>query len=272
MIAKTRFAWAAALFALAAGIAPVAAGDDPWPDIAASVFGGRPVVEDAASVQIYAPAQADDAAIVPVKITVAAAVASQMKSLTLVINRNPMPVAATFAFADLFRNGGDVGDRTLSTRVRVDAFSRVRAIVEKMDGSLHMASKFVIGAGGCSAPASKDPEQALAEMGRTQFVVSRDGAKGGAWREARLMIRHPNFTGMQMDRATGAFTPARFVNSIEVAQGDRILWRMTGGISISEDPNIRFTFGTSSAADLQFMATDTSGARFRAVGSVSPPS
>jgi len=135
-----------------------------------------------------------------------------------------------------------------------------------------MTSKFVIGSGGCSAPASKDPQEALAQMGKTRLVVSRDDTNSTAWREARVMIKHPNFTGMQMNKKTGDYTPARFVNSIQVRQGDTVLWSMEGGISISEDPNIRFTFATESPADLEFTATDTAGAKFKATGSISPPS
>ncbi len=258
--------------ALLSGASGVCAGDDPWPDIRKSVFNDRPVVEDPAAVQIFAPNQADDAAVVPITINIPAAMAPTVKSLTIIVDRNPAPVAATFAFGDGYRRGADVGERTIATRLRVDAFSRVRAILETTDGALHMASKFVIGSGGCSAPASKDPEVALAQMGRTQLIVRQDEASGSHWREARVMIRHPNFTGMQMNKKTGDYTPARFVNSIEVKQGDAVLWLMEGGISISEDPNIRFTFATESAADLEFTATDTAGAKFKATGSISPPS
>jgi sulfur-oxidizing protein SoxY len=251
---------------------PAQAGDDPWPEIQKAVFANRQVQEDTASLQIFAPNQADDAAVVPISIKIPSNVAPSVKSLTLIIDRNPVPVAATFTFGDGFRNGPDVGERTIATRIRVDAFSRVRGILETTDGVLHMASKFVIGSGGCSAPASKDPEDALAQMGKTQLVVSQNQESGKAWREARVMIRHPNFTGMQMNKKTGDYTPARFVNSIQVKQGDTILWSMEGGISISEDPNIRFTFAAESPADLEFTATDTAGTEFGATGSVSPPS
>jgi sulfur-oxidizing protein SoxY len=241
--------------ALSSGISgPVAAGDDPWPGIQKNIFGDRLVVEDTASIQIFAPNQADDAAVVPISIKIPSTVFRTARSLTLIIDRNPVPIAATFTFGDAFRNGPDVGERTIATRVRVDAFSRIRAILETEDGGLHMTSKFVIGSGGCSAPASRDPEEALAHMGQTHLAVRRDPDNSSKWREARVMIRHPNFTGMQMNSKTGEYTPARFVNFIEVKQGEHTLWRMNGGISISEDPNIRFTFGTDSPADLQFNA------------------
>lgn len=243
----------------------VRADDDPWPGIHKAVFNDRPIIEDR-TVQIYAPNQAEDAAIVPVSVQIAAEAATALKSMTLIIDRNPAPVAATFAFSDGYRNASAGSDRKLSPRVRVDAFSRVRAVIETVDGKLYMASKFVVGAGGCSAPASKDPDQSLAEMGRTQMKVFGD--EGADPREVQIMMRHPNFTGMQMDKKTGDFTPARYVNYIEVRAGEAMLFRMEGGISISEDPNIRFTYAPSSRAVLEFSAKDTSGATFK--GSTRP--
>ncbi|MFT3731869.1 MAG: quinoprotein dehydrogenase-associated SoxYZ-like carrier [Hyphomicrobium sp.] len=261
------------LFLLVGSIGSAArADDDPWPGIRKDLFGTRQLTENGSALQIFAPNQADDAAVVPVTVNIASSVVPNVKSLTLIIDRNPVPVAATLAFGDGYRRGPDIGERTIATRIRVDAFSRVRAILETSDGSLFMASKFVIGSGGCSAPASKDPEVALAELGKTHLILRQDESIGKDWREARIMIKHPNFTGMQMNAKTGEFTPARFINSIEVKQGETVLWSMEGGISISEDPNFRFTFGTNNPADLEFTATDTAGTKFRATAAMSPPS
>lgn len=244
--------------------------DDPWADIRQSVFKDRVIVDGSPNVQIFAPNQADNAALVPISVRIPANVTAKTKSLTLVIDRNPMPVAATFAFGEGFRSAPDVGERMLGTRVRVDAFSRVRAILELTDGTLYMASKFVIGSGGCSAPVSSDADAALANLGKTKLTVNGDEAHSSQWREARLMIKHPNFTGMQMDKKSGDYTPARYVDSIEVKQGNSLLMRMEGGISLSEDPNIRFTFGTSSSDDLEFRASDTAGAKFSATSRPNP--
>ena len=60
----------------------------------------------------------------------------------------------------------DSGTATISTRVRVDSYTNVRAIAELNDGSLHMAVQFVKAAGGCSAPALKDKEKAFATFGK----------------------------------------------------------------------------------------------------------
>lgn len=236
---------------------PAQADNDPWPEIRQHAFGDKEIAEAGAMFALYAPAQAADAAVVPIDIRFPSTLAGRVKALTLVIDRNPMPVAATFTFADAYRRL-DIGERTLSTRVRIDNFSKVRAVLETTDGSLHMLTKFVAGAGGCSAPASKDPDEALASMGKVQVKAGSSSHHGEAWRDGTVMIRHPNFTGMQMDAKRRALTPARYVDKVDVHLGDKLLFSMTGGISISENPHLRFTYGVAAVADrLSVAASDT---------------
>ena len=71
-----------------------------------------------------------------------------VKSVTFVVDENPMPVAAAFRFAD------DRDRTTLTVNVRLDRASPVRVIVEASDGALYMVEKFVkaSGLGVCAAP------------------------------------------------------------------------------------------------------------------------
>jgi sulfur-oxidizing protein SoxY len=249
---------------LAVCTASARAEEDPWPDIRAAVFDDRPIAEDDGAIALYAPEQAEDAAIVPIAMHVPAPVANTAKSLTLVIDRNPAPVAATFHFGKGFQARSEIGERKLMTRIRVDNFSNVRAILETSDGKLHMATRFVRGAGGCSAPAGKDADAAMANLGKMQVKTIRNEAMGEDWREAVVMIRHPNFTGMQMDPISRGYTPARFVDDIEVTRGGDVVLTMEGGISISEDPNIRFNYDAGEGEMLEVKAADTEGAEFTA--------
>ena len=73
------------------------------------------------------------------------------------------------------------------------------------------------------------------------------------------MIKHPNNSGMQMDQLTGLYSKAHYVNKIEVKSGDKLVFAMVGGISISEDPNIRFTYEGSPADPLEVKAEDSEG-------------
>jgi sulfur-oxidizing protein SoxY len=247
----------ASVAALCSG--PVRAEDDPWPSIRQEVFGSRDIAENDGIVTLFGPERAEDAAIVPISVRFPASTVGTITAMTLIIDRNPAPVAATFTFGPGFRNSADVGERSFATRVRIDSFSKVRAIVETADGRLHMSSRFVIGAGGCSAPNAKDAEAALADLGKTQIKAMTDANHGAGWREAQVMIRHPNFTGLQMDPISRGYVPARFVNNLEVTSAGALLFRMEGGISISENPNIRFTYGAAPEEVIELHATDTLG-------------
>ncbi|MFZ1989613.1 MAG: thiosulfate oxidation carrier protein SoxY, partial [Alphaproteobacteria bacterium] len=98
--------------------AAAARADDPWPDIHRDVFDNRPIQEEDGTIVLEAPYRAEDAAIVPLTMHIPES-AGDVKSLTLVIEKNPAPVAATFHFG----SAAGKGDRTLSTRVRIDLYS-----------------------------------------------------------------------------------------------------------------------------------------------------
>ncbi len=248
-------AGAAILFAPA----PSRADDDPWPSIRKDLFGGRDVAVNEGMVLLEAPARAEDAAVTPVTIRVPAQFAAAAKSVTLIVDKNPAPVAATFAFGP----AAGEGERMLATRIRVDTYSNVRAVLETADGKLHMMSSYVKAAGGCSAPALKDTDAALAELGQTRVKTFARAKTPASPREAQVMIRHPNYTGMQMNQITRDYTPAMFVEEIEVKRDGELVFRMTGGISISENPNILFTYAGEEGAVLDVTARDTSGRVFQ---------
>lgn len=250
---------------IAIGVAaatPAAAEEDIWPALAADLFGGRAVTEDPAAVVLEAPYRAEDAALVPLKVRIPAATAKSVKKLSLVIDKNPAPLAAEF----LFGPAAGSGERVLETRVRVDMYSNIRAIVETEDGKLLMATKFVKAAGGCSAPALKDTDAALAEAGRMQIkhlAVTADGQ-----REGQIKIRHPQYSGLQLNQATGYYIPAKFLRVIDVARGGERILRVEGGISLSEDPHLRFTYAPGGDDTIEVTAEDTDGRIFK--GHASP--
>ncbi|MFA5900254.1 MAG: quinoprotein dehydrogenase-associated SoxYZ-like carrier [Hyphomicrobium sp.] len=258
---KSVLGLALAALVAAGASAPVSAGDDIWQDIRRDVFDNRQVSEDGL-VTLDAPYRAEDAAVVPLTMHIPAS-AGAVKSLTLIIDKNPSPVAATFEFGE----AAGKGDRMLSTRVRIDSYSNVRAIAETADGTLHMATKFVKASGGCSAAAAKDADETLANLGKMQ-VRTFDSADAKDhtpnMREAQVMIRHPNATGMQMDQVTRQFTPMRIVSEMDVRRDGARIFKMEGGISISENPNFRFTYVPGSDNLIEVTAKDTEGKVFTA--------
>ena len=82
-------------------------------------------------------------------------------------------------------------------------------------------------------------------------------------REAQIMIGHPNNSGLQMDQLTRLYIPAFFINELRIWQDDALVLAMQGGISISEDPNIRFAYVPNGAKRIRVEAKDTEGHLFQ---------
>ncbi len=199
-----------ALFALlGCGVArPTSAAEptDPWPELARDIFNGRQLADGAGLVAIEMPYRAEDAAIVPVTLraTLPAGDTRTVKAITLVIDQNPAPVAATFRLG--------AGVAMISTRVRIDSYTNVHAVAELSDGTHYAAAAYVKASGGCSAPTAKNADQVanIGQMRFRQFAKPTDGPAGGA-REAQIMIRHPNNSGLQRDQVSLLYIPAYFV-------------------------------------------------------------
>ncbi len=132
------------------------------------------------------------------------------------------------------------------------------------DGKLYVTKTYVKASGGCSAPAAKNADEARARLGQMryrQFARAGQGPVSGA-REAQIMIGHPNNSGLQMDQVTQLYIPPFFVNELRLTQDDSLVLAMEGGISISEDPNIRFTYVSNGAKRFRAEAKDTDGHLF----------
>ena len=233
---------------------------DPWPGLVQDIFNNRLMDDGAGVIAIEMPYRAEDAAIVPVTLRVKLPPTDgrRVVAITLVIDQNPAPMAARF---DL---GKDSSVSEVSTRVRVNSYTDVHAVAELSDGKLYMTKTFVKASGGCSAPAAKNADEAKARLGQIrfrQFAKSTDGPQSGA-REAQIMIGHPNNSGLQMDQVTRLYIPAFFINELRIWQDDTLVLAMQGGISISEDPNIRFSYVPNGAKRIRVEAKDTEGHLF----------
>jgi sulfur-oxidizing protein SoxY len=228
---------------------------------------------------------AEDAAVVPVTIRTLLPPDDrrEVRRITLVIDNNPAPVAAVIA------PGGAIPLDSWSTRIRVDSYTDIHAVAEMSDGTLYVATRFVKAAGGCSAPAltqEADPIP-LGTMRFRLFAPAADlsnaahpgagpanadppgAGRSGAWqpdpqrREAQVMIRHPNYSGLQMDQVTRLYIPAHFIRQVRVWQGDALLFSVEGGISLSENPQFRFNYIANGAKTVRAEAVDSDGQVFR---------
>ena len=243
---------------LAAIAAPALAQlDDPaaragrWAEVRAAIFGARPVADAGASVMLDAPVRAEDAALAPLTVALSD---PTLAALHLVIDENPSPYAAQLRF-------GPAADRSRVTfRVRINGYTNVHAVAEDAAGGLATATRFVKAAGGCSAPIGVTDEQAMAGMGEMRLRF--DPVRPGAPVRALLMIRHPNFTGMQVNQLTRLTTPPRYIDHVEVRVGDTSVFTLEGDISLSANPAIGFGLIGKPGDIVTVVATDSAGAKW----------
>ena len=206
-----------------------------WADLRHAIFGDRAVQDAGDLVAIDAPARAEDAAIVPVAIRVAEKLAPEIRGLYLVIDDNPSPLAAHFVL-------GPVADaREIATRVRIDDYTYLHAVAETADGRLYAAAQFIKAAGGCSAPAGKDQALALERRGKMKLTLGERSRQDDAVK-VKLLISHPNNSGLQMDPVTRNYIPADFMQTLDVTYNGQSVFRLESDIAISEDPSFEFAF------------------------------
>ncbi|GEP08750.1 quinoprotein dehydrogenase-associated SoxYZ-like carrier [Methylobacterium gnaphalii] len=246
--------------ALTAGTAYAAGASDTdqeraerWNDLKKELFAGKTIEPSETMVKIDAPKRAEDAALVPITLTMPEK--DKVKSVSLVIDDNPTPYAAHFTFGP----AADPGE--IKLRVRINNYTNVHAVTETTDGKFYESVGFVKASGGCSAPMGMSDEEAMKGMGEMRMKFSEQAP--GKPAEATLMIRHPNFSGMQMNQVSRDYTPARFIEKLEVTYGDKLIFHMDGDISISSNPVIGFGFKPEGKGPIKVAASDNQGGKWQ---------
>jgi len=123
---------AAPLFCVALGIllaAPAAArevDESRWEAMRDLLFEERTIHDGSEILSIEAPYRAHDAAVVPISLDASFPQSEDryIKTITLLIDENPLPMAGRFHFTPAS------GLASFSTRVRVNAYTYIRAIAE----------------------------------------------------------------------------------------------------------------------------------------------
>ena len=221
-----------------------------WQEVSAYIFGDRKIEPTDSLIKIEAPQRAMDAALVPITLTMSDK--GNIKSVYLVIDDNPSPYAAHFVF-------GPAADPTaVKLRVRINTYTNVHAVAETKDGKLFQTVAFVKASGGCSAPMGVSDEEAMKGMGEMKMKFADRMPAGGSV-EATLLIRHPNFNGMQMSLITQSYRPPLYINKVMVSYGDQDVVTIDGDISISSDPAFTFAFVPAGAGPLKVVVSDSGG-------------
>lgn len=250
---------------------PLAALAGPtWDELKPEVFGTRAIHDGHGIIELKAPVRPDDQSAVPVSVSARLGDGRTIKSVSIIIDENPSPVAAVFTI------GGARPHVELGANFRFNTETDVRAVVEASDGELLMASRHVKFAGGqaaCSAPPQGDPEEIRASMGKMQLMQPpAQGAVTPIEAKARLDISHPNHTGMVLDQITLLYVPLRMVSEVEVHQGEDKVFSMAGSISLSQNPSISFDYRVNGAHKLNVKVRDTEASEWTASFPVGPAS
>ena len=220
-------------------------------------FGDQAILESGDLIELTAPYRAEDSAMVPLKITSKIPQSSDkyIQKIIVLIDINPKPYVGEFIFSEYS------GRADLAMRVRVNAYSYIRAIAQLNTGKLYMHKVFVKASGGCSAPIPADMEAAMKRLGNMKLKVHGD-VDGDKPLLAQLMISHPNITGMQMDQVSRLVKPAHFVNRVNIVFNDKPVLTAKTDIAISADPNFRFYFVPREAGILKAEVQDNKGMVF----------
>lgn len=258
----TRIAAASLLAALA--IAPAYANEkaepDPlqsqyWGPIRQLIFADRVINPDTRDViRVYLNVRADDASTVPVvvKAQIDQTEKEYIKSIYVIVERNPSPTAGVFHFTP------GSGRAQVETRLRFEDYSFVRAVAEMNDGRLYMSQRWVKAAGGCSAPNGKKLSESL--LGKMKLRFDDDMITYHKPNLVQLMIRHPNESPLAADFVAGQVP--QFVRSVKVTFDGKPVMDAEVDFSLSDNPNFRFFFTPEEKGELKIEVEDTHDRKF----------
>lgn len=246
--------------------------ESTWNAIKPAIFQDRAIHQSGDMIKLDAPYRTIDDRTIPIAINAQVSDGRSIRSVTLLADDNPMPVIAVLRLAN--------GETRLNFRlnIRLDGTSPIRAVVETSDGALYMTEKLVktSGQGACASPPVTDLDKITDTIGKMEFadVVTGASASGQTLinRRGRLKITHPNLTGLQMNQVTLQHIPARYIDTLTVWNGEKQLFTIESGITVSENPEIEFDYRLNGSSNLTVVATDTDGTRFKSVLPVGPSS
>ena len=226
--------------------------EERWREVKQTYFEDIDFKSGEGIIELFTPKRAPDGAFVPISFKTHKLKDQKdiISKIHLVVDMNPSPYSGTFKFAS------DIDQIELSTRIRLDAYSKVRVIAETKKGNYFMAANFVRGSGGCAAPPLGDVDEMIATAGKIKMKVKNIGKESGI-AEAKIMILHPQFNGLQANQKTTEMIPAYYVEKFEVTFNDKIVMELESDITISQDPTFRFNFPIGDGGSLKITAKDT---------------
>ena len=220
-----------------------------WLVIKDLMFGDREIKDGSKDVlALYLNTKLDDSSTVPIMVNALMDQTDEMfiKTLYLVIDRNPIPTAGVFQF------NPQAGKVKLETRLRFEKFSFIRAIAETNSGELYMDQRWVQVAGGCSAPSGKNANDP--QIGKMRFRMD-DHIRLKEPNLVQFQIKHPNESTLEADLEPGY--DARFINKVSVQYNGKSIMSGDINFSLSDNPIFKFYFAPQGGGVLSVRAEDT---------------
>lgn len=231
--------------------------NERWEAIRLQLFGEKSISEEPAVISLIAPGRAHDGSRVPITMRALLSQTEEehIEKLYLIVDNNPVPVAATFEF----QTGKQWS--TLDTELRVNEYSFLRAVAQMNDGRLYMSSSFVKAVGGCSAPPSSYERSDANLLGTFSGGVEQlFNPKVPA--VARIRITHPNASGMQFDQFSRTYIPAHYIHTMYAVFNHKPLFTLETNFSLSQDPVLGFNFHPDESGTLTLSAIDSEDRMF----------
>lgn len=241
---------------IAHGAAMAEASDKLWPVVKEAFFPNR-IIEDTDFIKLSGPKRAESGAQVPITLTIdkPQSAADAIRKVYILVDANPIQMAATYNLAEM------LGKLQLSTRIRMETDSYIRAIGETADGKLYMNAIVIRAAGGCGGTVENDEAAIRATAGRIKLNVESPVAFKSPT-PVTFIIKHPMRTGLQRDLVSQGTIPAFYINKANFTYNGKPVMDVDFGVGTSEDPYLRFEFVPEEPGLLEVKATDNEGGAF----------
>lgn len=227
-----------------------------WPVMKEGFFPKR-TIEEADFIKLSGPKRAESGAQVPITLTIdrPQGAPDAIKSVYIIVDANPIPLAATYHLSEL------LGKLTLSTRIRLETDSFIHAVGETADGKLFMTAIPIRASGGCGGAVDGDDQAVLAAAGKIKLNVETPVTFKQAT-TATFIIKHPMFTGLQRDLVSQGFRPAFYIQKATFTYDGKPVLDVDFGVGTSEDPYLRFDFVPPAPGKLEVKAHDNEEGKF----------
>ncbi|MCB5186172.1 quinoprotein dehydrogenase-associated SoxYZ-like carrier [Methylobacillus gramineus] len=247
---------AAIIFTITGGSAWAEASPDIWPVIKEGFFPKRNI-EEADFITLSGPKRAESGAQVPITLTIdrPQSAADAIKSVYIIVDANPIQLAATYHLSEL------LGKLTLSTRIRLETDSFIHAVGETADGKLFTTAIPIRASGGCGGAVDGDDQAVLAAAGKIKLNVETPVTFNQAT-TTTFIIKHPMFTGLQRDLVSQGFRPAFYIQKATFTYDGKPVLDVDFGVGTSEDPYLRFDFVPPAPGKLEVKAHDNEEGKF----------